>query len=205
MINAEKLADMVGNATVELQVADLLRALAKPQVFEGFLGFTMEITAPAVVPPKIGDYWNGQGGIYAGMMRGEAGKPDYALIVPTDPKAGISDIQWGGRGIDEPDATSEYDGFANTRALAASMTDHPAAEWAFELVIDGFTDFYLPARRELSLLYANVPELFEKVWTHSSTQFSASTAWIQYFDDGGQDGADKSYEARGVAVRRLAL
>jgi len=31
--------------------------------------------------PKIGEPWPGQGGIYAGIMRGRDGNPDYHLIV----------------------------------------------------------------------------------------------------------------------------
>lgn len=31
--------------------------------------------------PRIGERWPGQGGIYAGVMRGRDGKPDYHLIV----------------------------------------------------------------------------------------------------------------------------
>lgn len=31
--------------------------------------------------PRIGDYWPGQGGIYAGLQRGNAGETDYHLIV----------------------------------------------------------------------------------------------------------------------------
>jgi len=31
--------------------------------------------------PPIGEIWPGQGGIYAGIMRGRDGKPDYHLIV----------------------------------------------------------------------------------------------------------------------------
>ena len=34
-----------------------------------------------VTPPRIGEYWRGQGGIYAGVARGENGQPDYHLIL----------------------------------------------------------------------------------------------------------------------------
>ena len=35
----------------------------------------------AITPPPIGDYWDGQGGIYAGLARGENGQPDYHLVL----------------------------------------------------------------------------------------------------------------------------
>ena len=34
-----------------------------------------------VTPPRIGEYWHGQGGIYAGLARGENGQPDYHLVL----------------------------------------------------------------------------------------------------------------------------
>ena len=34
-----------------------------------------------VTPPRIGEYWRGQGGIYAGVARGGNGQPDYHLIL----------------------------------------------------------------------------------------------------------------------------
>ena len=34
-----------------------------------------------VTPPPIGEYWRGQGGIYAGLVRGENGQPDYHLVL----------------------------------------------------------------------------------------------------------------------------
>lgn len=153
--------------------------------------------------PAIGQPWPEQGGIYAGLMRGAAGKPDYHLVVPAGPKGFIAKVAWGGYEKDEAAAGSEYDGYANTRALVNSKHSHPAAEWAAELEIEGHTDFYLPSRRELALCYANVPELFEKAWHWSSTQYSPYSAWIQLFDGGFQSLDHKSNEFRARAVRRV--
>ncbi|WP_317205461.1 hypothetical protein [Janthinobacterium sp.] len=158
-------------------------------------------------PPRIGAQWPDQGGVYAGVMRGESGAPDYHLIVPTDAAAATSDIKWGGEGQVEPGAQNEFDGLINTLALLHSKAPHPAAEWAAELEIGDHCDFYLPARRELSLMLANVPELFEKAWHWSSTQCAPipSGAWGQHFDNGGQYGSNTSYAGRARAVRRLNI
>jgi hypothetical protein len=145
-----------------------------------------------------------QGGIYAGRMRGSNGHPDYHLFVATAPMGFIRDIEWGGRGVDRSDATSEFDGLANTLALARHG-GHPAAEWASSLAINGHHDWYLPSRRELRLLWCTAPELFEPGWYWSSTQYSANVAWFQYFDDGGQGDYDKDYQARARAVRRFLI
>jgi hypothetical protein len=158
--------------------------------------------------PRIATPWPGQGGIYAGVMRGEDGLPDYHLIIPAHADAYNASVAWGAPGKDEPGAGSELDGLANTRALVASKHKHPAAEWAASLTIDGHSDLYLPARHELRLAYINAPELFEKYWYWSSTQYAPHPdyAWSQHFSDGFQYGyGDKSYAGRARAVRRLLV
>ena len=160
-------------------------------------------TAPR--PVRIGEYWVEEGGVLAGLMRGENGKPDYFLIVPTDPAAEVESIEWGGKGKNEENACSEFDGQVNTLALAVdSEIEHPAAQWAHELAIGKFDNFYLPARRELALMYANVPELLKKgEWYWSSTQYSEASAWIQDFGNGDQCGGWKYHNHRARAVRRV--
>lgn len=155
--------------------------------------------------PAVGTYWKEQGGIYAGIVRGEDGQPDHHLIVATDPSGHAESVAWGGYEIDEPDATHERDGLANTLALVESDADHPAAEWAAGLIIEGHADWYLPARRELRLLWINVPELFEDDWYWSSTQYSPLSAWTQDFDGGVQISGHKVTEGRARAVRRLSV
>lgn len=167
------------------------------------------LTAPAIPtaprPVRIGEYWAEQGGVLAGLMRGENGKPDYFLIVPTDPAAEVESITWGGKGENEENACSEFDGQANTLALAVdSEIEHPAAQWAHELAIGKFDNFYLPSRHELALMYANVPELFKKgEWYWSSTQYSEAYAWVQGFSYGYQGSHWKRYYTRARAVRRV--
>jgi hypothetical protein len=49
--------------------------------------------------PTIGAVWPGQGGIYAGIVRGEEGKPDCHLIVPPGDKGDINwndAVKWAG-------------------------------------------------------------------------------------------------------------
>ena len=153
--------------------------------------------------PAIGEEWPEQGGVYAGMVRGSNGLPDYHLIVATGPTAQQKEVTYGSAGKSTAGADHEWDGLANTIALAESDNDHPAAHWAHILRLNGFRDWYLPARRELSLLYANVPELFDKVWHWSSTRYSAYSAWSQAFGDGDQHGARKTSALRARAVRRF--
>lgn len=156
----------------------------------------------ALLAPAVGEYWEGQGGIYVGAMPGLDGKRQYLLIASTEEGVGL---QWGGYGNSVDGASSYHDGAANTKAILAAEDDHPAARWASEYSADGHTDFYLPAQRELSLCYAAIAEKFEKAWHWSSTQYSAHYAWSQYFADGSQYGALKYGTGRARAVRRFDI
>ncbi len=153
--------------------------------------------------PPIGSYWDGQGGIYAGMMRGINGGRDYHLIVASDDVGGLA---YGPRGTDVPNAACKHDGRANTAALVGHSEIFPAARHAADFESEANTDFYLPSAREARLCAVNVPELFkegELYWT--STQFSASYAFDTYFPDGFQSIDLKAYEGRVRPVRRLIL
>ena len=163
--------------------------------------------APATLSaPAIGTYWAGQGGVYAGVMRGEDGQPDYHLIVPTDSSVLNKKLAYGGYEADEPEAASRRDGLANTLHLVeGSGQNHPAAEWCDSLTIEGHGDLYLPAISELALCMANVPELYDKEWHLSSTQRSADGAFLMHFDDGLQYYTAKSDELRVRPVRRLPI
>lgn len=152
--------------------------------------------------PNVGDFWPAQGGVNLGLMRRKSARP-YWLIAPTDPAAEKEAIEYGGHGVDESGATDEFDGLANTLALAESKTDHPAAQWAVSVAVNGFRDLYIPSKREGMLAAANAPEIFKPGWHGLSTQYSANFAYVQLFDDGfqGLDLKDSQYRFR--LVRRF--
>jgi hypothetical protein len=157
---------------------------------------------PVLVAPRLGVYWEGQGGIYAGLMPGQGDAPDYHLIASLD--EGM-DFEWGPYGMKVPECDSRLDGAANTRALLGATSKHPAAAWAAEYSKDGHTDFYLPAQRELNLCYATIAEKFAPSWYWSSTQSSAYGAWCQGFAYGFQFADGKNVKGRVRAVRRVKI
>jgi hypothetical protein len=125
--------------------------------------------------PQIGEYWQGQGGIYAGMCRGLNGERDYPLILFTE----ITETERNWK--DSLDASKE-------------------------ITADGHQDFHVPTKEESALLYANLKDKFDAdTWYWTSTQYSDSHAWIQYFDNGHQNDTSKSSERRCCFVRRLVL
>ncbi|KPM66100.1 hypothetical protein HB4184_03685 [Pseudomonas putida] len=168
--------------------------------FDRLLNYAAIDAVPAGVP-ALGSYWPGQGGYNAGLVRGEDGAPDYYLIVPQLTEQ--LSAAWGGYGEEVEGASSASDGLANTRALLADSNEHPAAKLASEFTADGHNDFYLPARRELQLAEANVPELFEKAYHWSSSQRSAYYAYFMGFEDGWLNDFRKSVEFLVRPVRRF--
>lgn len=105
-----------------------------------------------VVPTVIGTPF--QGGYYAGRMK--VAGISYALII--SPAAGqfSGDLQWKTTNSSTVGSTSAWDGLANTNAqIAAGASSHPAANFCKNLTIGGYTDWALPARDQLELVYRN--------------------------------------------------
>jgi hypothetical protein len=113
--------------------------------------------AGGLVLPNIGDAF--EGGFFAGLISHTAdGVPTHALIVA--PRAtGASGtgytittmLAWQST-TSTTGATSPFDGAANT----ALMTNSPAADFCTGLTINGYSDWYLPARFELNIAYYNL-------------------------------------------------
>lgn len=84
---------------------------------------------------------------------------------------------------------------------ADDLTWSAARDWAAGLGAD------LPSRPEAALLFAFLPDAFEKNWhwTGETCSWSSFAAWLQNFNGGSQFNFRKSYAARARAVRRLLL
>ena len=158
----------------------------------------------APVPPLPGEIWPEQGGIYAGIMRGDKGV-HYHLIIASGPNSDLSELTWGPYKT-VPGCDSKWDGAANTAALRASDEEHPILLQTLAAPDDGVhDDWYLPAQRELALCWAVIPDMFEPDWYWSSTQCSSDGAWCQYFEHGSQHFISKVSKGRCRAVRRLII
>nr|WP_319566232.1 hypothetical protein [uncultured Rhodoferax sp.] len=136
-----------------------------------------EHTHSAIGRPLIGQYLEGQGGVYAGDFRADDGSI-YGLIGGEEEDIGCA--RWAPDG--ELPNLSDWDGLANTRALHDTC---PAAKLAVGYRRDGHSDFYLPAQRELLLASANIRHLFGKSgWYATSTPNGSSYTWAVGFEDG---------------------
>ncbi|MCG8393331.1 MAG: DUF1566 domain-containing protein [Pseudomonadales bacterium] len=94
-----------------------------------------------------------EGGYFAGIIT--INGQQYGIVVT--PKEGeLDDQQWGPRKNRDAieGANSFFDGQANTQAMAAAGSELAKAIQGLE--INGHTDWYLPARDELELVYRNL-------------------------------------------------
>lgn len=151
-----------------------------------------------IVPPAIGEYWVGQGGIYGGRREYPEGLC-YVVFAAED----VGEHTWSKTGFDL--VTSRTDGRANTAALIDHDSPSPAAEVAVNYTADGHQDFYLPSIGELHHAWLYIPESFAKEAYWSSSQRSAGYAFYMGFGDGGQLNNVELNELRVRPVRRLAI
>lgn len=129
----------------------------------------------SAVTPRIGEFWCGQGGVYAGIARGRDGAADYHVIVGP-----------------------EYDGTETWDALTAwakglsldgrsDFTLPTRKEQA--LLFANVSELFKP----------------EWYWSSEQHESGHSYAWSQDFDDGNQNYWFKGLKLRARAVRRLVI
>jgi hypothetical protein len=94
-------------------------------------------------------------------------------------------------------------GRKNTVTILATDVAAPAALACKNLATGGKTDWFLPSKDELAKLYENRDSVgisvLESYW--SSSAFSSSLAWSQYFSSGSQNYNNKGSNYRVRAVR----
>jgi hypothetical protein len=89
---------------------------------------------------------------------------------------------------------------------AAGIQNHNAAQYCENLTAHGQTDWYLPAKDELNVLFTNRTAIggFAGAWYWSSSEINSVYAWVQNFTNGHQGyhgGKHGSYRVR--CVRRV--
>ena len=134
-----------------------------------------------------------QGGKIAYILKpGDTGydsKVQHGLIAA--PKDQASGSSWGCHGnvIIGADGTAIGTGNKNTiDIMAKCSTAGIAARMCGDLVLGGYSDWYLPSKDELNQLYKNRIAIggFSNTDYRSSSEYSNYTSWGQYFDNGTQ-------------------
>ena len=136
---------------------------------------TKPIQLARIVAPQIGQIWEGQGGVYAGIARGRDLAPDYHLIVGPELD---SQTDWSAAG--KWAAGLSVDGHAD---FALPFRKEQAL--AFANVPELFKAEYY--------------------WSCEQHASDSDDAWGQYFSYGDQYGWSKDSDLRARAVRRLVI
>ena len=99
-----------------------------------------------------------EGGYFAGAISHTGdGVPTHLLIVAPKALGEAEDVAW--KVVDRSQTLIDpgfLDGAVNTNVLINDSIEHPAALFCANLVIDGYSDWYLPARHELEIAYYNL-------------------------------------------------
>jgi hypothetical protein len=149
-----------------------------------------------------------QGGIVAYIL--QAGDPGYDANVQRGLIASQYNISsyapWGcyGTEISGADGTAIGTGNQNTIDIMNGCSEAGiAARLCGDLVLGGYSDWYLPSRDELNQLYINRVAIggFASNYYWSSTEGGNYYAWDQYFGDGYQSNYSKNYGDNVRAVR----
>jgi hypothetical protein len=145
-----------------------------------------------------------EGGYFGGII--DNNEERYAIIVsPKD--LGENQLQFKIFPSVDCGIQSTWDGQNNT--LKINDCEHPAAHWCSNLNINGYTDWYLPAKDELNLIYNNFNEIkiFGTGFYWTSTQYRGFTtcAWAQNFDNGNQTDNVKGYTNYVRAIRKVSF
>ena len=127
----------------------------------------------ATTPPRIGEYWRGQGGIYAGVARGENGQPDYHLILAT--KAPRQGFTW-----------EDAKAYAQTIAVEGHHDFTLPSRFESALLYANMRDKF------------NTDH-----WHWTGTEYSAGRAFGQFFSTGQQYDAAVWLEVGARFVRRF--
>ena len=111
--------------------------------------------APTVIGQAYG------GGFYAGLVSTTANGVANFYLVVSPKSSGDTNRAWKNSGSPPAGVTSVIDGAQNTAVIVADgdATVYPAAHFCNNLTIGGYSDWYLPAIRELEIHYYNLKPL----------------------------------------------
>jgi len=141
------------------------------------------ITPNEPAPTVIGQSYGG--GYYAGQI-GVSSTATHYLVVGPVASAQTSGKQWKNANTVTSGSDSDIDGPQNTADMVAdgSSTVYPAAHFCNDLVIGGFSDWYMPAKNELEVCYYNLKPTTTNNFTGSGINPNAVPARASNYTTG---------------------
>jgi hypothetical protein len=134
-------------------------------------GIMQVVIANNPPPTVIGQSYGG--GFYAGQISTTAnGVATHYLIVAPKSSGEVTGYAWGPSGT-TTGYTSLIDGPTNSGGEAALGATYQAATFCENLTIGGYTDWYLPAKNELEVLYYNLKPSTSANHTGSGSNINA--------------------------------
>lgn len=96
-----------------------------------------------------------EGGFYAGQISTSGnGVATHNLVLAPKSSGSNTALQWKTSNTDTTGTSSVIDGPTNSSNM--NNASHPAAQFCEGLSIGGFSDWYLPAKNELEVVYYNL-------------------------------------------------
>jgi hypothetical protein len=170
-------------------------------------GYGMAISFTTIL--KVGDSY--QGGKIAYIL--QSGDPGFNADVQHGLIAATSDqstgIQWHNGSDKTTGATAKVIGTGNENTItivSSQGVGSYAAKLCNDLVLNGYSDWYLPSRDELNKLYINQKTIgnFANDSYWSSTEYDSIHAMLQYFNGTGQSGKQVAlFKQNTFAVRAI--
>jgi hypothetical protein len=173
-------------------------------------GIGITVAPPPPPPTAFGQAYGG--GIYMGTVN-VSGTCYYLIVAPNS--TGCAACQWKTTRTTTDSSCSCVDGYNNTYGPQNNNT-HPAGNWCATRTINGFSDWYLPARNELQTIYNNgangnnqsvigVGEAFAAGPYWSSSECDSTRSWRLFFSFGEAGPHPKTYTNSIRAVRRVPI
>lgn len=178
-----------------------LRAYATNSAGTGYGEVVTFVTSPLV----LGDAYGGGKAAHI-LQPGEPGHDfdqQHGIIVAASDQGTFN---WGAYGATGATSTALGQGTLNTEIIVSSLGAGSYAAKACEsLVLQGFSDWYLPTVAELNAIYLNKDIIggftgTEEYWT--SSEFNSNLAWLYQFGIGSYIALDKLSQVKPVRAVR---
>ncbi len=163
----------------------------------GYCLFSVSSTNPQTITlfPLVGASYGG------GVVACLGGAPYMNLIAAINDS--VNGIPWGGFGT-VTGAQSTVDGASNSNLIIGAGVTNSAVNLCSG-TINGYNDWFLPAKEQLNCLYTNQTAItgFMNAVYWSSTESDDNHAWFQFFDNGNQLSIFKTFYNSVRCVRAI--